>query len=222
VELVGRGRDADVHAIDERWVLRRYRSGRSAAHEAVVMEHARRAGYPVPEVRDASGPDLVMARVSGPTMAADLARRPWRLSSHAALLADLHRRLAAIAAPPWLQAPVGPGGSLLHLDLHPGNVVLTPDAAWVIDWANAARGPAAADIAMTFLIVGGFPAARSPAAVIRDMLRRRFAHEFLRRAGGAGVAPVLAAVAERRASDANLLPAERAAVRELASRMLAA
>jgi len=211
-----------VFAIDERWVLRRYRSGRSAEHEAAVMEHARKTGYPVPAIREAKGPDLVVARVDGRTMSADLARRPWRLSAHAALLGDLHRRLGAIRAPAWMQAPVGPGTSLLHLDLHPDNVLITAKGPWVIDWANAARGPAAADVAMTFLIVGGFPESGSFPGRVRDMLRRRFAHEFLQAAGGDGVRELLAAVAARRLADANLDPAEREAVQELATRILAA
>lgn len=220
MQLIGRGRDADVFAIDERWALRRYRSGRSAEAEAAVMEHARRAGYPVPAVREANGADMVIARVDGRTMTAELGRRPWRHAAHARVLADLHRRLAAIAAPAWLEAPLGPGGSLLHLDLHPDNVLITAQGPWVIDWANAARGPAEADVAMTFLILGGFAPSGSLPGRLSDMLRRRFAHKFLAAADSTGVRNALRVVAERRAADANLLPAERQAVQELAARML--
>ena len=184
------------------------------------MEHARHAGYPVPEVREADGADMVIARVDGRTMSAELGRRPWRLAKQARILADLHRQLGAIAAPAWLQAPLGPGSSLLHLDLHPDNVLITAQGPWVIDWANAARGPAEADVAMTFLILGGFAPAGSLPGRLRDMHRRRFANGFLAAADAAGVWNALPAVAERRAADANLLAAERQAVRELVARIL--
>lgn len=185
------------------------------------MEHARKAGFPVPEVRDATGPDMVVARVAGRTMSDDLGRRPWRLSAHAKLLGDLHRRLHAIAAPTSLRAQLGDGDALLHLDLHPGNVLVSTDGPWVIDWANAARGPAAADVAMTFVILGAVPRASSPLGAIVDLLRRRFAVEFLSAAGSDGVREALPAAADRRLADANLRPDERRAVEAFARRMRA-
>ena len=117
------------------------------------MEHARAHGYPVPAAEALSDRDIVMERVDGPTMLVDLARKPWRLPRHAATLADLHKRLHAIQAPDWLDAPVGAGDSLLHLDLHPENVLLSPQGPQVIDWPNAARGPGAADVAHTWIVL---------------------------------------------------------------------
>jgi thiamine kinase-like enzyme len=46
----------------------------------------------------------------------------------------LHRQLHAIPAPADLPAPLGEGTSLVHLDLHPGNVLLTASGPMVIDW----------------------------------------------------------------------------------------
>ena len=183
------------------------------------MQHARQAGFPVPAVASVSGPDMVVARIDGRTMAQDLARRPWRLSAHARTLGGLHRRLHAIVAPAALVAPLGEGEALLHLDLHPENVLLGTNGPWVIDWANAARGPAAADVAMTFVILGAFPRARSPYGAFIDLLRRRFAVEFLTAAGSAGVRGSLPAVAARRLADTNLHDDERRAVEDLVRRM---
>jgi Phosphotransferase enzyme family len=45
------------------------------------------------------------------------------------------------------------GGGLVHLDLHPGNVVLTASGPMVIDWPNAARGDGLADVAYTWVIL---------------------------------------------------------------------
>jgi len=64
-----------VYALDEGRVLRRFRSGRSAEHEARVMRWLAAQGYPVPVVHEATGPDLVMERLHGPTMSEALRRR---------------------------------------------------------------------------------------------------------------------------------------------------
>ena len=96
-------------------------------------------------------------------MRVDLARRPWRLLHHARLLAELQRRLHRIAAPEWLPA-IGPGGAVIHLDLHPENVLLHGKGALVIDWANARAGHWADDVAQTVVILAGRgPAARDDA-----------------------------------------------------------
>ena len=75
--LIGAGRAADVYALGERRVLRRYRNGESSEREAAVMAYLAGAGFPVPRVHDASGPDLVLERLGGRDMLADLSARPW-------------------------------------------------------------------------------------------------------------------------------------------------
>ena len=136
-------------------VLRRYREGEGGdvELEAAVMEHARSHGYPVPEVHDANGRDLVLERVDGQTMMADLARRPWLVGRHGKTLAALHRRLHEIPAPAGLRSHLGRGESLTHFDLHPENVLLSPNGPVVIDWSNAARGEPADDVAFTWVIL---------------------------------------------------------------------
>ena len=184
------------------------------------MEHARRAGYPVPEVREVSGPEMVVRRVTGRTMSADLGRRPWRLSAHARTLGELHRRLHAIPPPPGLRTPFGPGDAFLHLDLHPQNVLVAGDGPWVIDWANAARGPAPVDVALSFVIVGAVPKARSPLQRFAGALRARFAVEFLSAAGPDGVQEALPLAIDFRLADQNVRQDERAAVEALRARIL--
>jgi hypothetical protein len=61
-----------------------------------VMAWARSHGHPVPQVYERTETDLILDRLDGPTMLADLARRPWRLVRHARTLAGLHRQLHAI------------------------------------------------------------------------------------------------------------------------------
>jgi aminoglycoside phosphotransferase (APT) family kinase protein len=217
VELLGRGRDADVFALDGNRVLRRYRdAGRSAEREAAVMAYARSAGLPVPEVFDVQGADLVLERVVGPTMTAALARRPWTLAAQARVLAGLHRAVHDVPAPDWLAGPFGGGDALLHLDLHPENVLMTADGPVVIDWTNAARGPAEVDVADAWLVVsaGSVPGGRLQAAVV-GAAQGTFARLF-RRSAGLQPGPALAVAATRRLADRNLDDRERQRVRRLA------
>jgi aminoglycoside phosphotransferase (APT) family kinase protein len=197
-------------------VLRRYRSGQAAEPEARVMQHVRAHGFPAPEVFDASGPDLVMARLEGPTMLADAGRRPWRLFRHAALLADLHRRLHALPALDGLRQPFGPGPSILHLDFHPDNVMMTADGPVVIDWPNAAVGPPAADVAHTWLILA------TTEVSWRDVTARAgraaFLSAFLRGAGRADAAGLLSEVGAYRLGDRNLVGREGDRIERLARR----
>jgi aminoglycoside phosphotransferase (APT) family kinase protein len=217
--VLAAGRDAELIDLGGGRVLRRPRDGRPLDAEAAVMRAARVAGYPVPEVHDARPDGLVMERVDGPTMLDDLGSRPWRVDRHARTLAELHRRLHRIPAGAGMRSPFGetPDGMLVHGDLHPGNVLLAARGPVVIDWSNAGRGPAGADVADAWLLLA---AARPPAGPLLRLLvaalRRRFLAEFLRHAGREEAARHLRAAAERRMADPHMDPAELAAMRELA------
>lgn len=217
MQLVGVGRDADVYALDGKRVLRRYRdAGRSTEREAAVMTYARSAGLPVPEVFEADGADLVMERVVGPTMTSALTRRPWTLAAQARALAGLHRAVHDVPAPDWLAGPFAGGDALLHLDLHPENVLLTAGGPVVIDWTNAARGPAEVDVADAWLVisVGSVPGGRLQSAVV-GAAQGTFARLF-RRAAGLHPGPALEVAATRRLADRNLDGRERQRIRRLA------
>ena len=45
------------------------------------------------------------------------------------------------------------GDRLVHLDLHPMNVMITPTGPIVIDWPNAARGDPLTDVAVTLVLL---------------------------------------------------------------------
>ena len=169
------------------------------------MEHARRHGYPVPRVFEVTADALVLERIEGPTMLNELRRRPWTLGRHAALLADLHELLHKIAAPAGLPA-VGAGDRLLHLDLHPNNVILSPAGPFVVDWTNARRGDPALDVALTWVI--GATSETSGGTLVRLFLHRFVAH-FER----AELLHALPAAAERRLTDPNVTDRERRAIR---------
>src|SRR6185295_9297725 len=64
----------------------------------------------------------------------------------AVILAELLRRLHEVPARSG-------AGTIVHLDLHPENVILTERGPMVIDWRNAGDGPADLDTALTALIL---------------------------------------------------------------------
>src|SRR3954447_1712245 len=179
--LIGTGRSADVFEHGNGEVLRRYRDPRDTEREVAVMELARSRGYPVPAARALSSTEIVMERLEGSTMLDDLGRRPWRIDAHAQALAELHHRLRAIPAPAWVPMRVGEGDALLHLDLHPDNVMLTSRGPVVIDWPNAARGPSAADTAHTWIVLACWtPITGVYRRALSAVGRRLFVRSFLR------------------------------------------
>lgn len=167
------------------------------------MRYVRERGYPAPEVVRVDGRDLVLERASGPTMAVDLTRRPWTLIRHARLLADLHQRLHRIAAPEWLPA-IGPGGAVIHLDLHPQNVLLHGPGVLVIDWANARAGHWADDVAQTVVILAAADLPWRPRLAFRA-----FQAIYLASFDRAAVRAHLPAAIARRMADPNMTARER-------------
>jgi Ser/Thr protein kinase RdoA (MazF antagonist) len=218
MRLLASGRDADVFDLGDGRVLRRHRDGRLATKQADLLGYAAAHGYPVPVLHDASGADLVLEKLEGPEMQAAL--RPWNLGRNARILADLHRRLHEIPPMPGLPTRFGEPRSLLHLDLHPRNVLLTARGPVVIDWANAANGPGEADIALMY-VIGKTSTIAGPGlrpAMLRA-LRDRFLDAFVRAAAEPGFAAVLPAVTEWRKRDENVTPTEQAALDRLLARV---
>ena len=145
--------------------------------EVVAMTAASRA-VPVPEVLDAVEFTDAEGRARAGLLLAQLPGRPaldlTRLSVTQARqrgerCGSLHVALAGVAAPPGVDAvPAIPQSSetttlhcLLHLDLHPLNVLIdeTGDVSGVLDWANTAAGPAVLDRARSWSILTLDPAA---------------------------------------------------------------
>jgi Ser/Thr protein kinase RdoA (MazF antagonist) len=216
--LVGAGRAADVYDIGGGRVLRRYRVPLDMQAEAAVMRHLHAAGFPVPRVYDADGPDLVMEHLDGRDMLAELGRKPWLVRRHGRTLAGLHNRLHEIPAPAGLAAAAfGPGDRVLHLDLHPGNVMLTSRGPVVIDWSNVRAGPAGADVAMAYLILATSDTEQLPAPLrpVVGRLRGALLRQFLA-AVRDDPQPHLARVARQRATDPHVRPAEAARLLRIA------
>ena len=210
--MIAAGRDADIFEYRTGTVLRRSRNGRSQVLEAKAMEFVRSKGYPVPEVVEVSddGIDLVMERITGPTMIEVASTQPWKLKGFGRDLAELHESLHLLSAPDWMpNAPCGLGERVLHMDLHPLNIIISNKGPVVIDWTNAARGNPMVDVAATWVLLASanVPGGRLQSAMAkfgRGILLRSFLSPFPK----TDLSLVLKSVVEWKCKDNNMTAAE--------------
>ncbi len=227
--LLASGRAADVYDLGDGRVLRRYRQReQNIEYETRVMRFVAEQGVRVPAVFDLEAGhlpdrDILMERIDGVTMLDDFESRPWKLFSHLRLLARIQREINALVAPDWMVTPTTAApskrrdDSVLHLDLHPMNVMLTSDGPVVIDWTNAAGGPAGFDAALTYVEMATF----EPEGLVQQM-GVRIGVEVFKRARGAGEIDAFAVAAcDHRLGDPGTTPGERAAVAALRVKALA-
>lgn len=220
--LLAQGRDADVFAFREGLVARRFRDGRPMATELQVLEYLESHDYPVPHVHDVldDGRVLVMDRIEGPTMLEAVGKAPWRMRSLARALARLHQQLHVLDAPPFVRpSPVGPGDRLVHLDLHPLNVLVAARGPVVIDWTNASAGNPDDDVAIAWAILHAAELPeRGAKATLLGLGRKAFLSAFLSGFDRERVGGRLGDAIAWKTADAHLSAAEVAAMRSLASR----
>ena len=211
--ILASGATADVFALDDHHVLRRYRSGADASPEVHLLRHVVAHGYPAPAVHEASGSDLVMERLHGPTLLQALGAGEVSIPDAAGILHDLHTRLHAIPAPagwgpdqPDAWPLVTSGPSVVHLDLHPGNVILTENhGPALVDWANARTGTAELDVSLSALIIAEVAV---DAGGVYSQAARALLAAFL---AATDIDPLaeLDVAAALRAQDPSLVPGER-------------
>jgi thiamine kinase len=124
----------------------------------------------------------IYERIVGPSMWEQVCAKPDRTALFGQLLADIHHQIVGLAVP--LTVPrqqdrllgkirraaqvtepelLGAGNlfshrpervQLCHGDLHPANVIMSDRGPVVIDWFDACRGSALADVARTSLLIG--------------------------------------------------------------------
>jgi Phosphotransferase enzyme family len=136
------------------------RVGERVAGE-VLAASAAAARVPVPrvlgEIEGAVLLELAPGRPAGELASAD----PARAEAAGRACGALHDRLAGVAAPAGVRELPGRERNLLHLDLHPYNVLVDEagEVTAVIDWTNAAAGDPRLDAARTWSILTLDPAA---------------------------------------------------------------
>ena len=188
------GREAEIFSWGERQVLRLYRdpNSRERADREVLALAAVRTALPFAPAQfgrmDWDGrPGILLERLEGHAIFAEIQRRPWRAWALAKLTGRVHAGVNAVRAPASLPdlrqevrrriettseipdelrasalaelARLPDGDALCHGDFHPENILLCPDGPVVIDWPNATRGDACADFARSsvMLRVGSLP-----------------------------------------------------------------
>ncbi len=147
------GTFATLYALSDTLMLRRYRSGRDAGGEARLLAHLHAHGLPVPHTVHLGGPDLQVERLHGPTLLQGLVSGEVTIREGASMLAELQSRLHTAPVP--TDMPASRGSVVVHLDLHPGTVVLSEEhGPIVVAWGSARLDLPATDHACTALIIG--------------------------------------------------------------------
>jgi aminoglycoside phosphotransferase (APT) family kinase protein len=226
LKILASGRDGDIFEFAPGLVLRKTRDGRSIAHEARTMRYVAEHGYPVPHIEEvrADGTEIIMERIDGPIMVDAMVRPPWKLGDHLRLLADLHDQLHEIPAPEWLprmpETNLVAGNKLLHLDLHPLNVIMSPKGPVVVDWPNARGGDPTVDVALSYALIacGEIPLPRPAAAAVNAVRRPALDHWFAKRYAGPHFERRVAEMAELKCLDPNMSEREIRSLRRLAAR----
>lgn len=185
---IGEGREAEMFDWGEGRGLRLYRSATAeveARNQAALLGEIAALGVRVPlvyEVATVLGrPGIIMERLYGLDLLADLARRPWRVLEVGGICGRLHARVNDAPAPTVMPSlkdllhrritgsdlvperyarlaldalPRLPDENCLcHGDFHPGNVMMSREEPVVIDWSIASRGSPEADFGQSQLIL---------------------------------------------------------------------
>jgi aminoglycoside phosphotransferase (APT) family kinase protein len=123
----------------------------------------------------------VWERIDGASLWQHIVDAPARSTEFGALLADVHEALFQLVPPVTLPSqhdrlttkiriaattidrahaealkllPVTHGaGRLCHGDLHPSNIIMSPDGPVIVDWFDASRGDPVADIARSWVVL---------------------------------------------------------------------
>jgi Ser/Thr protein kinase RdoA (MazF antagonist) len=182
------------------------------AQEARIMEYLHSRDFPVPAIEEVSddGFDLVMERIEGRSMVEAMAQAPWTIRRYAHVIAELHHRLHEVAPPDFLgPAPVGRGERILHLDLHPLNVLIGPKGPVVIDWTSACLGNPDTDVALAWVLMsaGEIPGGRVRAWML-GWGRSVLVHGFLSHFDRARLGAHARAVVEWKVRDPHMSAAE--------------
>ena len=164
-ERIGSGGSAEVFAYGSDAVLKLFRPrfGFAAELEAARIRAVHAAGIPAPrfldivEMEDRRG--IVLERIEGRTLVEEMLAGGTDARSAGALTAEVQVAINEMVAHlPRLADVVelgtlADGSAVAHLDLHPGNVIMSPRGPVVIDWVNAHLAAVAADVARSVMTI---------------------------------------------------------------------
>jgi aminoglycoside phosphotransferase (APT) family kinase protein len=164
-ERIGTGGSADVFEYGSDAVLKLFRPqyGYAAEMEAERTRAVHEAGIPAPRFFDivelGNRRGIILERVEGRTLVEEMMAGRTDARSAGAITAEVQAAVNDMAADlPRLSDVVDlgaltDGSAVSHLDLHPGNVIMSPRGPVVIDWVNAHLAAAAADVARSVMTI---------------------------------------------------------------------
>jgi hypothetical protein len=124
VKLLSEGRASSVYDLGHGRVLRRFKAGGDPEREELVMVHARSHGFPSPACSSAEPTRSCSNGSTGRRWDRTSRSHRGASGSTSARSPISTKRLHQIRAPDALRA-IEDGDALLHLDLHPENVLLS-------------------------------------------------------------------------------------------------
>jgi uncharacterized protein (TIGR02172 family) len=213
--LLATGATSQIYAWREGWVLKLFIqevSRDTVENEASLTRIIHSSGIPAPAVGDIVEVNgrlgLELERLDGVSMLDALTAAPWKLSSFARQLAELHAEMhtRAVTGIPKMRErlqhkinraaipddvrwaalnaleELPEDDKLCHGDFHPGNILLTQRGPMIIDWLDAMRGSPLLDIARSSLLFGsGRLPQNLPHAWLLNLIQRPFYHVYQQR-----------------------------------------
>lgn len=207
--LLAEGSHARVYLLGDQAVVRRLKNYQGSYPNANLMIHLKQLGFPTPILFEARQDTLVMERLHGPTLLQSLIAQEISLAEAARIMAQLHEHLHALQPPDSSSTndQLGDEDRILHMDIHPGTIVLTPAGPYLVDWEDSRLGPPELDLAATALV---FAMIASEPGELQDGAASMF-RKFSRTVG-TGFVPYLEAAARVRAQEMDTSPEELALI----------
>lgn len=169
-----------AHLLGETSLARSYAINDAyVAHELVLpineypgiglLNHVTEHGYTAPRLVEIIGDTLIMEHIHGPTLFQALVSGETSYADGAEIVDALHRALHDIPLPAHPDKYMNKEHhhllvgtdheratnlAIIHLDLHPANIILAADGAYPINWECARIGPPHLDRASTALAIG--------------------------------------------------------------------
>lgn len=152
--LLAQGGHAKIYLIGEHFVVRRLKEFQGHYPNADLIAYLNEKNFPTAMLHEVRNDMLVMERLHGPTLLQELLAQEISLAEGVRIIAQFHNKLRALTTPDFelSQGAAKPDHAVLHMDIHPGTIVITQAGPRLVDWEDARFGPPQLDIASTALI----------------------------------------------------------------------
>lgn len=207
--LLAQGSHARVYIVGDHVLVRRLKNYQGTYPNTDLMSYLKLLGFPTPTLFEARYDTLIMERLHGPTLLQSLIAQETSLAEAVHIMVQLHEQLHSLQPP---QSPASDGqppgeARVLHMDIHPGAIILTPNGPHLVDWEDARLGPPELDLAATALIFAMIASEPGELQEGAASLFRKFS-----RTVGTGYVPYLETAARVRAEEMDISAEERSLI----------